>query len=221
MDRRDFRLIDAHNTPVAALTLSLSGARLATASEKGTLVRVFDTSSGAKLQELRRGTDPAEIYHLAFNRSCEWLAVTSDKNTVHVFSLREPGAEGAAGAAAVRPLPRDSPTANGSASPNGDARTNPGSWLNIAQVCSVMRRAGISNFRAWLFHGVLDHCFHILVLLHILTGCEGEKVQARVSRYRALHWHCFCTYVQWRQPLKPQMQLEVNCILACETCPWY
>lgn len=138
MDRRDFRLIDAHNTPVAALTLSLSGARLATASEKGTLIRVFDTSSGAKLQELRRGTDPAEIYHIAFNRSCEWLAVTSDKNTVHVFSLREPGA--AAAAAAARTAP-----AHGEAPANGDARANPGSWLNIAQVrprpaCGVLHR---------------------------------------------------------------------------------
>ena len=67
----------------------------------------------------------------------------------------------------------------------------------------------------------LDHCFLILVLLHVLTGCEGEKAQARVPRYRALHWHCFCTYFQWRRPLKLQMQLKVHCNCACETCPWH
>lgn len=136
MDRRDFRLIDAHNTPVAALTLSLDGSRLATASEKGTLVRIFDTSSGAKLQELRRGTDPAEIYHIAFNRTCSWLAVTSDKNTVHVFSLREVGKGGpdVAAAATAAALAGRAEEQNGAGSPNGDARTNPGSWLNIAQV---------------------------------------------------------------------------------------
>jgi hypothetical protein len=41
------------------------------------------------LQELRRGADPACIYSLAFSRAetPEWLAVSSDKGTVHVFKL--------------------------------------------------------------------------------------------------------------------------------------
>ena len=40
-------------------------------------------------QELRRGADPACIYSLAFSRAetPEWLAVSSDKGTVHVFKL--------------------------------------------------------------------------------------------------------------------------------------
>ena len=143
MDRRDFRLIDTHNTPVAAIALSLNGSRLATASEKGTLIRVFDTSSGHKLQELRRGTDPAEIYHIAFDRSCAWLAVTSDKNTVHVFALREPSDRDMAGGTAARigdADRRNLGTGTGNvASPtaaSGEAK-NKGSWLNIAQArCS-------------------------------------------------------------------------------------
>jgi hypothetical protein len=39
------------------------------------------------LQELRRGTEPAHIHSIAFSKHCEWLAVSSDKGTVHVFAL--------------------------------------------------------------------------------------------------------------------------------------
>lgn len=37
---------------------------------------------------MRRGADRAEIYSLAFSSSAQWLAVSSDKGTVHVFSLK-------------------------------------------------------------------------------------------------------------------------------------
>lgn len=40
-------------------------------------------------QELRRGSDPAAIHSIALSKSCEWLAVSSDKGTVHIFSLNE------------------------------------------------------------------------------------------------------------------------------------
>lgn len=38
--------------------------------------------------QVRRGADRAEIYSLAFSSSAQWLAVSSDKGTVHVFSLK-------------------------------------------------------------------------------------------------------------------------------------
>jgi len=38
-------------------------------------------------QELRRGTEPAHIHSIAFSKNSDWLAVSSDKNTVHVFAL--------------------------------------------------------------------------------------------------------------------------------------
>lgn len=38
--------------------------------------------------QVRRGADRAEIYSLAFSSSAQWLAVSSDKGTVHVFNLK-------------------------------------------------------------------------------------------------------------------------------------
>ncbi|KAG1669019.1 hypothetical protein FOA52_000613 [Chlamydomonas sp. UWO 241] len=89
-DRRQTKFINAHNNALSCLSLSLEGKRLATASEKGTLIRVWSTADGQLLQELRRGADPATVYSLALSRASEWLAVSSHKGTVHVFSLAAP-----------------------------------------------------------------------------------------------------------------------------------
>ncbi|KAK0655078.1 WD40-repeat-containing domain protein [Cercophora newfieldiana] len=101
-------IIPAHSSAVRAIQLSRDGELLATASETGTLVRIFATSSCARIAELRRGIDPATIFSLAFNPSSTMLACTSDKYTLHIFDVPNPkrpaqppvsprGAEGSAG----------------------------------------------------------------------------------------------------------------------------
>ena len=47
------------------------------------------------MQELRRGVEGACIYSLAFSKgdSPEWLAVSSDKGTIHIFSLQQKAAK--------------------------------------------------------------------------------------------------------------------------------
>ena len=88
-DIKKTNFIAAHETTLSAMTLNADGTRLATASEKGTLVRVFDTTNSQLLQELRRGADHAEIYSLSFNTASRYLAVSSDKGTIHIFSLSD------------------------------------------------------------------------------------------------------------------------------------
>lgn len=80
-------VIKAHESPLTALAISQDGRLCGTASSRGTLVRVFATESGSLAQELRRGTDKADLQSVAFDASARWLACTSDKATVHVFSL--------------------------------------------------------------------------------------------------------------------------------------
>jgi WD40 repeat protein len=80
-------IIPAHESPLRALGISSNGDLIATASEQGTLVRLWSFPSCTKLAELRRGVDPAAIFSLAFSPSGATLAVTSDKSTLHIFDL--------------------------------------------------------------------------------------------------------------------------------------
>ncbi|KAK2988956.1 hypothetical protein RJ640_026224, partial [Escallonia rubra] len=82
------KLISAHDSQISCLTLTMDGLLLATASTRGTLIRIFNTMDGTRLQEVRRGVDKADIYSIALSPNFQWLAVSSDKGTVHIFSLR-------------------------------------------------------------------------------------------------------------------------------------
>lgn len=79
--------IPAHNTHLRAIALNKKADMVATASEKGTIIRVFAVESGTKIAEFRRGVDEAAIFSLAFSPHDKMLAVTSDKSTVHIFEL--------------------------------------------------------------------------------------------------------------------------------------
>uniref|UniRef100_A0A3B4FVI0 WD repeat domain 45 n=1 Tax=Pundamilia nyererei TaxID=303518 RepID=A0A3B4FVI0_9CICH len=50
--------INAHQSEIACVALNQPGSVAASASRKGTLIRLFDTTTRDKLVELRRGTDP-------------------------------------------------------------------------------------------------------------------------------------------------------------------
>ncbi|EPS34855.1 hypothetical protein PDE_09819 [Penicillium oxalicum 114-2] len=90
LETGNISIIPAHSSPLRAMTLSPDGELLATASEAGTLVRVFSTTNCTKLAELRRGVDHAVIFSLAFSPSNTLLAVTSDKSTLHIFDVPHP-----------------------------------------------------------------------------------------------------------------------------------
>ncbi|KAJ2004069.1 Phosphatidylinositol 3,5-bisphosphate-binding protein [Coemansia thaxteri] len=83
----NINIIAAHATSLSALAVSPDGAMVASASEKGTLIRIFDSMSGRLLHELRRGVDRADIYSIAFSPDSTRLCVSSDKGTVHIFNL--------------------------------------------------------------------------------------------------------------------------------------
>ena len=69
------------------MSVTNSGTYLATSSEKGTLIRIWSTQDGKLLQEVRRGTDKAEIYSIVFDKINKWIAVSSDKHTIHLFAV--------------------------------------------------------------------------------------------------------------------------------------
>ncbi|CAK9099798.1 unnamed protein product [Durusdinium trenchii] len=77
----------AHQSGLAALALNASGSLVATASETGTVMKVFRTADGEALYRLRRSTRPASISSLAFRPDDCYLAVASSSVTVHIFKL--------------------------------------------------------------------------------------------------------------------------------------
>lgn len=82
-------VIEAHKSALAALCLSRDGLLLATASNKGTIVRVFSVSTGEKLYQFRRGTYSTKIYSLSFSSDNKYVIATSSSETVHIFRLGE------------------------------------------------------------------------------------------------------------------------------------
>lgn len=81
-------MIPAHDSPLAALAFDASGTKLATASEKGTVIRVFSIPEGQKLFEFRRGVKRCvSICSLAFSMDGMFLSASSNTETVHIFKL--------------------------------------------------------------------------------------------------------------------------------------
>ena len=102
-------IIPAHSSALSALVISPDGKLLATASETGTLVRVYSTATSAPVTELRRGLDRAKIYSIAISPSSAFLAVASDKGTLHIFDLMSApvvGTAAASGSKGTTPPPQ-------------------------------------------------------------------------------------------------------------------
>ena len=70
--------------------MDFGGNLLASASTKGTIIRVF-LLDGSKtcVQEVRRGIDNASIMSINFNLTGQLMGVSSDSGTVHVFKMKE------------------------------------------------------------------------------------------------------------------------------------
>ncbi|XP_035442855.2 WD repeat domain phosphoinositide-interacting protein 4 [Spodoptera frugiperda] len=81
-------VMNCHQNDLVCMSLSPNGTRLATASEKGTIIRVFDTGTRTPLHELRRGSDYADVFCINFNATGTLVSCVSDKGTMHVWSAR-------------------------------------------------------------------------------------------------------------------------------------
>ncbi|OOF97447.1 hypothetical protein ASPCADRAFT_206277 [Aspergillus carbonarius ITEM 5010] len=80
-------VIEAHRSPLACITLNNDGTLIATASDKGTIIRVFSVPDGHKLYQFRRGSIPSRIYSMSFNTTSTLLCVSSSTETIHLFKL--------------------------------------------------------------------------------------------------------------------------------------
>eukprot|EP00002_Diphylleia_rotans_P040320 TRINITY_DN9529_c0_g1_i1.p1 TRINITY_DN9529_c0_g1~~TRINITY_DN9529_c0_g1_i1.p1 ORF type:complete len:351 (+),score=66.11 TRINITY_DN9529_c0_g1_i1:61-1113(+) len=92
-DTKKVVVISAHDNNLTAMALNQEGTKLATASEVGTLLRIFNTQTGELIQELRRGMEKTVICSLSFSFDTKFICVSSVKGTVHVFAVVKEDAE--------------------------------------------------------------------------------------------------------------------------------
>eukprot|EP01113_Clastostelium_recurvatum_P037183 TRINITY_DN5405_c0_g1_i5.p1 TRINITY_DN5405_c0_g1~~TRINITY_DN5405_c0_g1_i5.p1 ORF type:complete len:417 (-),score=130.95 TRINITY_DN5405_c0_g1_i5:30-1280(-) len=90
-------VIQAHKGAISAVAVSQDGTLLATASSKGTVIRVHTLPKASKSWTFRRGTYPAAILSLAFSVDSKFLCVASATGTVHIFKLDLGAAGGGSG----------------------------------------------------------------------------------------------------------------------------
>ena len=85
IDKVHTYITGAHKTPIRCVALSVDGKKVATASEKGTIFRVFDVATGKKLKELRRGRYQTPILDMSITDTL--LMSIGQNKTVHWHDL--------------------------------------------------------------------------------------------------------------------------------------
>ncbi|RXK39691.1 hypothetical protein M231_03046 [Tremella mesenterica] len=111
-------IILAHDHPLSTLACTANGSHILTTGELGTLVRVWDTTTGGLEREYRRGMDPVRMWGAKFEfgsmdkggRLVGW----SDKGTVHVFgpdvTLESTGGSRSSEGLTIRSTPTSQPS---------------------------------------------------------------------------------------------------------------
>jgi len=82
--------VQAHKKGISCIGVSPDGTLIVSASSKGTLIRVFDSSTGKLMREFRRGTGAMAITSLTFSLDNTSLMVSSGTGTIHVFDMTAP-----------------------------------------------------------------------------------------------------------------------------------
>ncbi|AMQ10541.1 WD repeat-containing protein [Brazilian marseillevirus] len=79
--------IKAHLSTLRVIALNREGNLLATSSEKGTTIRVFNTKTGEKVANFQRGATEAVINHISWSKDSGSICVSSSRGTTHVFVI--------------------------------------------------------------------------------------------------------------------------------------
>lgn len=89
VDKSIENIVPAHENEAGAIAVNAAGTLIASASVKGTIIRVFSAEGGELLQELRRGSAKATITDLVFHPTLNLIACTSVRSSIHLFEIKK------------------------------------------------------------------------------------------------------------------------------------
>ena len=81
--------IDCHKADIQQIAITCKGDTIATCSQTGTVIRLFDIKTQVKILEFRRGINPALVDYLQFSVDGLYLSCCSNKDTIHLFKVNE------------------------------------------------------------------------------------------------------------------------------------
>lgn len=81
------KIIKAHESKVACLSINKNGTLLATSSENGTKIRLFNLNDGELISIFKRGTKSVSMKCITFSSNNIFFGCISDVGTIHIFSI--------------------------------------------------------------------------------------------------------------------------------------
>ena len=81
-------IINAHESNVVYIVVNNNGTLLASASEKGPHIRLFDTSNGALLAELKKGRNGILTY-ISFELNNEYIGYTNNMGKIYIYDINK------------------------------------------------------------------------------------------------------------------------------------
>lgn len=93
-------LNNVHRGNISCLAINQDGTLISTASDKGTIIRVYNTGVSQPDSnqfngktplycEFRRGNRPCNLYQLTFNAKSTLIGCVGDSGTIHIFKLND------------------------------------------------------------------------------------------------------------------------------------
>lgn len=86
-------IISVSSSEIVCLSVNTEGTLIAAATKDGTMIRVYNSETGELMQELRRGSYKCAVHQILFHRSNKYLLCTSNRESVHIFILKNTGLE--------------------------------------------------------------------------------------------------------------------------------
>ena len=81
-------ILNAHESNVVYIAVNNDGSLLASASEKGPHIRLFDTSNGALLAELKKGRN-GDLIHISFELNNDYIGYVNNIGKIYIYDINK------------------------------------------------------------------------------------------------------------------------------------